>query len=268
MPWTTPMRRVTFPLGLLLTGGACSSGEKATNNLGADTAAGAVVAAEARAPLTSTGLWLSDGYGQLYDIRGDSLIRYDLTSVSCLRTLAAVRAPTSDSVGRIAFFGSGSSGDFGGAQDAFTLSAGRDSTRRWLAAEGAISRIELMRTTQRPARCDAPADSSALATYDVFWTTFAEHYPFFAMKGIDWQRVNADVRPTITAKTTPNELFAIFRRLLEPLKDAHVHRCEHAQNRVRRWALRTGGGEIWAVAGDHAPFDLPLSDRPPADVLQ
>jgi hypothetical protein len=28
-----------------------------------------------------------------------------------------------------------------------------------------------------------------LGTFDVFWTTYAENYPFFALKGIDWNAV-------------------------------------------------------------------------------
>ena len=47
-----------------------------------------------------------------------------------------------------------------------------------------------------PARCtDRPlppvceeADRRSAAVFDVFWQTYAENYPFFAAKDIDWAR--------------------------------------------------------------------------------
>lgn len=43
------------------------------------------------------------------------------------------------------------------------------------------------------------------------WTTFAEHYPFFALHGMDWQAVRTKYRPRVTAATKPEELFAVLQ---------------------------------------------------------
>ncbi|MDX1488852.1 MAG: S41 family peptidase, partial [Acidiferrobacterales bacterium] len=60
------------------------------------------------------------------------------------------------------------------------------------------------------------------ATFDVFWQTYFEHYPFFAMKGVDWEAVRHEYRPQITTETTNEELFEIFQKMIEPLQDAHT----------------------------------------------
>jgi C-terminal processing protease CtpA/Prc len=61
-----------------------------------------------------------------------------------------------------------------------------------------------------------------LANFDIFWTTFEEHYPFFAMHGIDWRTVRDTYRPKITDRTTAEELFGVFKSMIEPLHDSHV----------------------------------------------
>lgn len=57
----------------------------------------------------------------------------------------------------------------------------------------------------------------------MFWQTFAENYPFFAAKGVDWNAVRETHRPRVGSGTTEDELFAVFREMLAPLHDAHVH---------------------------------------------
>ena len=59
-------------------------------------------------------------------------------------------------------------------------------------------------------------------TFEELWRTFRERYPFFALRGVDWNRQYDTYRPTVTAKTSDEELFCLLCRMLEPLNDGHV----------------------------------------------
>src|SRR5215831_11080894 len=54
------------------------------------------------------------------------------------------------------------------------------------------------------------------------WKTFHNRYPFFELRKVDWQRQYDTYRPKVTSKTSDDELFDIFRRMLDPLDDGHV----------------------------------------------
>ena len=54
------------------------------------------------------------------------------------------------------------------------------------------------------------------------WTTFYNRYPFFDIRGVDWQEQYERYRPEVTAETTDEELFDILCGLLAPLNDGHV----------------------------------------------
>ena len=75
--------------------------------------------------------------------------------------------------------------------------------------------IEIDSTTATP-------DDTPLTNFDVFWTAYKEHYPFFALKGLNWDSVRTAVRPRITDATTPDELFDLMSEMIAPLEDAHT----------------------------------------------
>jgi Peptidase family S41/Tricorn protease C1 domain len=58
--------------------------------------------------------------------------------------------------------------------------------------------------------------------FEELWRTFHDRYPFFALRGVDWNRQYDTYRPTVTTKTSDDELFALLCRILEPLNDGHV----------------------------------------------
>ena len=58
--------------------------------------------------------------------------------------------------------------------------------------------------------------------YTIFWQTFAEQYPFFALHKTDWRAVDKKFRPQVSASTKPTELFQILQQVIEPLQDAHT----------------------------------------------
>jgi Peptidase family S41/Tricorn protease C1 domain len=99
---------------------------------------------------------------------------------------------------------------------------GRGRDRAVLHYAGAAGDMDLVRVRALPARCGRPAPRDPVATFDVFWATYAESYPFFAARGVDWAAVRARYRPLVTQATTDDQLYTVFTQMLAPLHDLHT----------------------------------------------
>ena len=65
-------------------------------------------------------------------------------------------------------------------------------------------------------------DPSPERNFEIFWQEFNDFYASFEIKNIDWDALYRVHRPSITARTTPQELFDILSAMLEHLNDGHV----------------------------------------------
>ncbi len=170
------------------------------------------------------GLWLTDGYGELVEFKGDDLRTYELTALSCIPSVQASRKTEASDAKETAF-----AADDG---DTFRISPGTSEETRWLHRDGSVSSIMLRRTGSRPEPCNQPLADTPLTNYEVLWETFAEQYPFFALHQMDWVAVDKKFRPQVLPDTKPEELFRIFGDMLDPLHDAHTFiRAESIQKR-------------------------------------
>lgn len=119
-------------------------------------------------------------------------------------------------------------------------------------------------TGNAAARRAAPA-SSYLAQFDLLADRFAEVYPSFPYKRVDWAAQRAAFRGRAARARSQDELIAIMREMLAPLHDLHVwfvdprgevvptYRPRHAANFDRtRWerALRDAGFTSRGDVGD------------------
>jgi len=145
------------------------------------------------------GVWRTDGYSTIVRITGGTYELYDTTAISCIRDT------TSD-------------GD--GSVSTFTAGPGPDHARWHIDAN--VNYRDLTRLPSLPAACTQATPATPIETFDVFWRTFAENYPFFAQRGIDWKHVYDTYRPQVTATTTGAQLRDIFAAMITPLHDAHV----------------------------------------------
>lgn len=159
------------------------------------------------------GTWRSDGYGWVFDIRGDSLRAREVTAVSCIASFRAHREATVP-VGAVAAF------TFDGAPITVQVLRDPSADAMRLHVEGSASDY-IIRRASAPAICDRETAKDAQTTFDVLWHNYAEHYPFFALKRVDWNGVRDTYRPR-AASASPAELFEIFRAMIEPLHDAHT----------------------------------------------
>ncbi|MFI9204637.1 S41 family peptidase [Streptomyces sp. NPDC053048] len=158
--------------------------------------------ATARPTASLDGVWQMDGYGTVVSLEnGGRLLReYQTTSLGCLPGDVTELGKTTATV----------------------TPDGRGRAR--LGYAGAVGHRTLRRVAALPAACLDPHPATGpRAVFDTFWQTYAENYPFFAMKGVDWQSVRDRYRPRVTDRTTDDELFAILTKMVEPLHDGHTY---------------------------------------------
>ncbi|GAA1991202.1 S41 family peptidase [Catenulispora subtropica] len=156
-------------------------------------------AAAQAADVRMDGVWRTDGYGTILRIAGSTVETYDTTAVSCIRDTLS---------------------DDDGEVSTFTPGPG-PSRARWH-IDANLGDRTLIRLPALPAACEHATPATPVETFDVFWRTFAENYPFFAQRGIDWQQVYDTYRPQVTATTTNAQLRDILAAMIRPLHDAHV----------------------------------------------
>lgn len=158
------------------------------------------------------GIWRSRGYGLVLEIAGDSLQAYEVTSTTCLPSLVGKRVPGSDpDAPRFDIDGAGT----------VELRPDTGGTRR-VYRPGTASDIVIEPVPVRPATCDRPAPDTPQSNFEVFTRTWSEQYILFDEKGIDWQAAVQRARAQVTDATTPAQLFALLRSLIEPFHDAHT----------------------------------------------
>jgi hypothetical protein len=83
---------------------------------------------------------------------------------------------------------------------------------------GSPGHRELRRVPALPAACAEPAPGDPKTAFDVFWRTYAENYPFFALKGVDWRQVRDRYRPQVGKRP----LFDVLCDMITPLHDRHT----------------------------------------------
>ncbi|WP_424638644.1 S41 family peptidase [Embleya sp. AB8] len=155
-----------------------------------------------------------DGYATVLRIEGDTLDTYHRTRANCVRQpypAARLNGPDAAGVTR-----------YGSALGTFVLTPGPTRERAVLRVEGSVGVRGLRRRRQLPRAARVPTPGDALTTFDIFWDTFAENYPFFAAKGIDWRDERSYYRPQVHVKTTDDALFALLEEMIRPLHDAHT----------------------------------------------
>lgn len=144
------------------------------------------------------GTWATEGYGLALDIGRFTTRVYEVSGVHC--TLSMTIPSNRWILNRFA---------------GYRLSARAD--RLTIGVEDIVNPIHATRAPL-PEACATPPPEDPASTYAVFWTTFAEHYPFFALYGIDWQ-ARRDPGPLPDDAALHDALIAA----LAGLEDGHVY---------------------------------------------
>ncbi|MFF5299001.1 S41 family peptidase [Streptomyces sp. NPDC013161] len=156
---------------------------------------------------TAEGLWRMDGYGTVVALTHGTYQEYQTTAVSCLKGDTARRTGP---------------GTYTVNGDVLTVRLGKDANHASVATASSAGHKQLHRIGSLPPTCTKHLPKDPVTSFDVFWQSFEENYPFFEAKGVDWRAVRAEYRPRVHADTSRAELFDIFSAMVRPLHDAHV----------------------------------------------
>lgn len=159
------------------------------------------------------GYWLSDGYGLLAEVKGGEIKLFEITSLSCMRgDTFKLQAEPADPRGM----------RFVNDDDVLFLTPGPSPNTEWFHYLGAASKVLFRRSTSRPEVCGHETANDPVTNFEVFAATFAAHHGFLKHRGADWDAVTRTYRAKVTGETKPEELFDIFKAMIEPLHDAHT----------------------------------------------
>jgi hypothetical protein len=163
------------------------------------------------------GHWLSDGYGFYAEKRDGTITLKEVTRVSCLPAYVAKRESILPN-GEL-FMSEGAKSEGGGPVIFQAIRVKDDMHLRY---EGAVSDFVFKRAEGPPPSCKEVTPNTPQSNYAIFWQNYADHYPFFALRKTDWAAVDAQMRPTITDKTTPAQLYAKLKGMFSVFNDAHT----------------------------------------------
>jgi len=183
-------------------------------------------------------IWQTQGYGYILEVKGNELIFYDITEKYCLiNQVESGEYPSSN----------------------ISVVQGRGELN-W----GAIHPVPLTRLETLPELCqhdllasidDKGYKFSAPLTFDVFWSTFAEHFAFSQEINWNWNAKYLEWKKKVAAQMSEEQLAQVFSLLLTELGDAHA-RLESregsplAGHNIKWEAFRNNKIEIPFVAQD------------------
>lgn len=157
------------------------------------------------------GIWRSNGYGQVLTIAGDDVTLYQEVAGHVLASnVEHVRRAGSRLELEIVPFAYRSTFAMARAGDMLALS--EDDTGR----EILLERLDAL--PPPTARTDDP-----VVNLDYFLSLFADLYPAFEDRGVDWSEVTRTIRSKVAPESTPAELFALCREALDAIgRDGHI----------------------------------------------
>jgi carboxyl-terminal processing protease len=156
------------------------------------------------------GNWQAPGYGLAVAATAEEISLYEVTDVSCIRT---IYGPP-------------------GVLDGLLREVEQpDSDELEVYPRNSFGPYSLKRVSELPDACadggtpvvGQPAyEPDPRFVFDVFAETFAERYAFFELHGVDWTALVKEQRSGIDAETTDEALFEALSELIGPLQDGHV----------------------------------------------
>jgi hypothetical protein len=192
-------------VSLLLIAAVCAVYEVAA-------ASASLLRAQAPAPELA-GIWRTEGYGYLIQVTGDSLIAFEVTDLSCIPGFRAHQIKRDGS--GVVF----QREDYPLTLEFTSVQGAADQGR--IHYDVAASDMIVQHVKSLPANCDRATANDPTTTFDVFWETYREQYPFFNLRHVDWQATRDRFRSR-AVHASPRELFDVLRLMIEPLHDHHT----------------------------------------------
>ncbi|MCG3267878.1 S41 family peptidase [Yoonia sp. I 8.24] len=149
------------------------------------------------------GIFVSDGYGYVVDLRGDTRDVYHLSGGTCV-----FDADTSAGIQHVL-----------GPDDVVEATDGQS-----FAYGDAYEthKIVFLRIPALPASCATPLPDTPHGNFEAFAAAFSAHYAFFELYGVNWPQQVAAARSEVTSSMTDEDLFALFSDMVAPIMDSHL----------------------------------------------
>lgn len=170
------------------------------------------------------GVWQSDGYGYVLEVRNGIATVYDITTRTCLK--------------KTFFFDTG-----GFSVDRWNVDMNSSGTRMIYNAEGVVTKFYFTKLSKLPEVCSEQLivpTKNPYVNFDVLWQTFEDHYAFFEKRRVDWAALRSKYRPLVTE----SNLEEIFHRILSEFREDHVSLASDGDDFISRFdagASRTFG---------------------------
>lgn len=148
-----------------------------------------------------SGAWQQEGYGRIMTIDTTGMQVYDHCAVSC-----------------------NPSEKFSWTEFDDGLSLLQPSPDKLVFAMG-INKYHLNRIAALPDLCSAQQPDrtkNPLFNFESVWHTFQENYPYFELRGVDWDSLGTKYRAQLSGQSTELELYLVLEAMLAELKDGHT----------------------------------------------
>lgn len=148
------------------------------------------------------GVWRSEGYGFVLDIRNGVVTSYDVTETSAVKKAAFYKESPDVTTWNVAITGN----------DRFFVFRSRD-----FELEIRFKKLDELPEVCKPGKVLKTND--AKVNFDVLWQTFKEHYAFFELRDLhNWDALRTEFRDEVTE----GNLYEKFRELLARFEEDHV----------------------------------------------
>ncbi len=145
------------------------------------------------------GVWLSEGYGRVIDIKKNKALVYDICEVNCNK---------SQTISKEMLF------------NLFEITKVND-TR--LEVSGGITKLYFNKINRLPELCseNIKDKNDPLYNFETLWHTFNENYCYFQERKIDWVALKTKYKSQIRSNTKPFELYLLMKDMISELNDGH-----------------------------------------------
>src|SRR5437899_9658001 len=123
------------------------------------------------------GVWASEGYGYVFEVKGLALKAFEVTTVSCIPTFTAGRQPDRPEGAEAAF-------KLSEAPVTFLVLTGSAPDKKRLHMNGAASDILVHRLPAPLPACHHLVPDTPEKNFEVFAWSWAEQYGFFGVRGV------------------------------------------------------------------------------------
>ncbi|MEO9528535.1 S41 family peptidase [Roseibium sp.] len=154
-------------------------------------------------PSEFNGVWQTDGYGTVAEVKDGDIKFYQVAGDICIEESGDAEA-LSDLI------------------DNSRLVMARDGNTATVTLPIAQHRIRADRLDALPDSCLASAENTPAANFAAFAAFFEHNYPFHGLYGVDWQSTVASARKRIRTEMSDAELFEVFKQMMAPLQDGHL----------------------------------------------